>query len=98
MSLKQSMVDNKDEILNNLPTQELKDEFLANLEKAGDVKKPSVDEQVKEAQAPDHVSEELYDGIKNELESSQEHTPMSEDEQKAAVEEALKQVPRGSEE
>lgn len=93
MSIKQSLLDNKDEILGNLPTQELKDAFLADLEKAEEVVKPSVDELLKEATAPEHVAEELYDGIKAELEAAPKAVRMTAEEEKAAIEEALKNPP-----
>lgn len=94
MAIKQSLETNKDFILKSLPTEELKQEFLKVLEKAPEsVQSASLDEQVKEAQAPDHVGEELYDGIKKELES---YRPVksSEEEEKAAIAEALKNPPK----
>jgi len=98
MSVKKSMLENKNHILESLPTQELKDSFLNDLEKMEEPQKPSLDEQLKQAQAPDHVSEELYDGIKKELEQAQKATSkMSKDEEEREIEKALKNPPKGEE-
>lgn len=98
MSVKKSMLENKNHILESLPTQELKDAFLNDLEKMEEPQKPSLDEQLKQAQAPEHVSEELYDGIKKELEQAQKSTSkMSKDEEEREIEKALKNPPKGEE-
>ena len=96
MSLKQSIEDNKQYILDSLQSEELKSEFLASLDKIEETSRPTIEEQVAEAQAPDHVSEDMYDGIKKELESTPAFVPMNADEEKAAIEEALKNVPTPS--
>lgn len=94
MAIKESLTENKDFILESLPTQELKDEFLASLDNVEEQSSaPSTEEAVAEAQAPDHVTEDMYEGIKNELESMKPAERMSADEEKAAIEEALKNVP-----
>lgn len=93
MAIKQSLEDNKQFILDRLPTQELKDEFLADLEKVEEITPPSVEEQVAEAQAPHYVSEDMYEEVKKELENQETIKPMSEDEEKAAIEAELKNVP-----
>ncbi|GHE67578.1 MULTISPECIES: hypothetical protein [Roseivirga] len=93
MAIKQSLIENKSFILESLPTQELKDEFLKSLENAPDkVASPSVEDQLKEAQAPEHVGEELYDSIKKELENYKPAAPMSKEDEKKAIEEELKHV------
>ncbi len=92
MAIKESLDANKDFILESLPTQELKDEFLASLDKVEDLVPPTVDEQVAEAQAPDHVSEELYEAVKKELASTTPVPKMTAEEEKAAMEESLKTV------
>ena len=94
MAIKQSLEANKDFILASLPTEELKQEFLKELEKAPEeVQADSLEVQVKEAQAPDHVGEDMYEGIKKELESYKP-VKLSEAEEKAAIEEALKNPPK----
>lgn len=93
MSLKQSLEENKDHILNSLPTQELKDAFLADLEKAEDVVTTTIEEQVKNAQEPEHILEGMYDGIKKEIESTVHSIKMTAEEEKAAIAEALKNPP-----
>ncbi|OEK00289.1 hypothetical protein BFP97_01625 [Roseivirga sp. 4D4] len=93
MALKESLEENKQFILDSLPTQELKDEFLASLDKVEEPTAPSVDEQIAEAQAPDHVSEELYEAVKKELAAVKPIPKMTEEEEKAAIEESLKHVP-----
>ncbi len=98
MAVKQSLEDNKDFILGTLPTQELKDAFLADLDKVEEPAAPSVEEQVAEAQAPDHVSEDMYDGIKAEIEAAPPVVKMTEEEEKAAIAEGLKNPPTPSEE
>lgn len=97
MAIKESLEENKDLILESLPTQELKDEFLASLDKVEELTAPSAEEQVAEAQAPDHVSEELYEAVKKEISSATVAPRMTESEEKAAIEEALKNVPVGTE-
>ncbi|MBO3698054.1 hypothetical protein [Roseivirga sp. E12] len=98
MAIKESLEENKQIILDSLPTEELKQEFLAGLDKVEEPAAPSVEEQVAEAQAPDHVSEELYEAVKKEITSFTPPPPMSADEEKAAIEEGLKQVPTESNE
>ena len=98
MSMKQSLVDNKDHILESLPTQEMKDEFLASLDSIEEVEAPSAQQLVEEAQAPDHVSEDMYDAIKEAIEKPREAIRMTKEEEAAAIEEALKQVPTGPDE
>lgn len=98
MGIKSSLEENKDEILNSLPTQELKDEFLKSLDSVEETAAPSVEDQVSEAQAPDHVSEDMYDGIKQELESYTPVAPPSEEEQQAMIDEAMKNPPSSGEE
>ena len=93
MSIKKSLTDNKEFILESLPSQELKDQFIADLEKVEEPAASSIEEQVAEAQAPDHISEDMYEGIKKELESRPAVVPMSKKEEQAAIEEALKDVP-----
>jgi RNA polymerase-binding transcription factor DksA len=99
MSVKQSMLENKEHIMNSLPTQELKDAFEKDLEKMEEPKAPSLDEQVKEAQAAEHVSEDMYDGIKKELEEAEKKpaAKMSKEEEEKEIEKALKNVPKGEE-
>ncbi|MEQ8909602.1 MAG: hypothetical protein RIC95_10450 [Vicingaceae bacterium] len=99
MSVKQSLEENKQHILDSLPTQELKDQFLAELDKADETPlKPSLDEQIKEAQAPDHISKDMYDSVKAEVEKAQETPKMSKEEEEAAIQEALKNPPKSEEE
>lgn len=94
MSIKQSLIENKSFILESLPTQELKDQFLKDLDSAPDkAENASLEDQVKEAQAPEHVSEELYDGIKKELENYKP-TKLSPEEEKAEIEKGLKNPPK----
>lgn len=94
MAIKQSLEENKQFILDSLPTQELKDDFLKNLQDAPEqVETPSVEQQVKEAEAPEHVPEDLYSDIKKELENYKPAPQMSSEEEKAAIEEALKNPP-----
>lgn len=93
MAIKESLLDNQDFILDSLPTQELKDEFLASIDKVEEPAALTTAEAVAEAQAPDHVSEDLYEGVKNNLESMQPVTKMTEAEEKSAIEEELKNVP-----
>ena len=94
MAIKQSLEANKDFILESLPTEELKQEFLKELDKAPEeVPSPSLEDQVKEAQAPDHVSEDMYEGIKKQLEAYKP-VRLSEAEEKAAIEEGLKNPPK----
>lgn len=95
MSIKQSLVENKSFILESLPTQELKDQFLKNMESAPDKVEPTnLADQIKEARAPDHVKEELYDGIKKELESYKPAPKMTPEEEKAEIEMGLKNPPK----
>ncbi|MHA7102301.1 hypothetical protein [Roseivirga pacifica] len=95
MAIKQSLEANKQFILDSLPTQELKDEFLKNLESAPEtVAQPSVEEQIKEAEAPDYVTEEMYAGIKKELTDMTPVPKMTPEEEKAAIEEGLKNPPK----
>lgn len=98
MSVKASLEENKQHILDSLPTQELKDQFLADLEKAEEPNlKPSLDEQLKEATAPDHISEDMYDAVKKEVEQGQEAIKMSKEEEEEAIKEALKNPPSSEE-
>lgn len=97
MAIKESLEENKQFILESLPTEELKSEFLASLDKVEESTVASVEEQVAEAQAPDHVNEELYEAVKKELSSTTAIPRMTESEEKAAIEEALKNVPVGTE-
>lgn len=92
MPVKERLEENKDFILESLPTEELKQEFLASLDQVEEPSAPSVEEQVAEAQAPDHVSEELYEGIKKEIAERPAPAQMSEDEIKAAIEQGIKEV------
>ncbi|PWL29065.1 hypothetical protein [uncultured Roseivirga sp.] len=95
MAIKQSLEANKNFILDSLPTQELKDDFLKSLENAPEsVEAPSVEQQVKEAEAPDYVTEEMYAGIKTELENMKPVPKMTPEEEKAAIEEGLKNPPK----
>lgn len=95
MAIKQSLEENKSFILDALPTQELKDEFLKSLESAPEkVEQPSLEEQVKEAEAPDYVTKEMYAGIKKELSDMKPLPKMTEAEEKAAIEEGLKNPPK----
>jgi len=93
MAMKESLMDNKDFILESLPTQELKDDFLASLDKVEEPAPTSTAEAIAEAQAPDYVGEDLYEGIKKELENMQPIPKMTAAEEKAAIEEGLKNVP-----
>lgn len=93
MALKESLEENKQFILDSLPTQELKDEFLASLDKVEEPVAPSTEEQIAEAQAPDHVGEELYEGVKKEISEAKPTPKMTEEEEKAAIEAELKNVP-----
>ncbi|MBL4707879.1 MAG: hypothetical protein JKY48_05495 [Flavobacteriales bacterium] len=95
MSIKQSMEENKHHILESLPTQELKDAFIADLDKVEELVAPSVEELVKEAQSAEHVGEEMYDSIKKEIETGYTEVKMSAEEEKAAIEEELKNPPKG---
>lgn len=94
MAIKESLLDNQDFILESLPTQELKDEFLASIDKVEEPAALTTAEAVAEAQAPDHVSEDLYEGVKKDLESMKPFAKMTEAEEKAAIEEELKVVPK----
>lgn len=95
MAIKQSLEANKSFILDSLPTQELKDDFLKNLENAPEtLETPSIEQQVKEAEAPDHVSEDMYAGIKKEIEGYKPAPKMTPEEEKAAIAEALKNPPK----
>lgn len=93
MAVKESLEENKQFILDSLPTEDLKNEFLASMDKVEEPAKPSIEEQVAEAQAPDHVSEELYESVKKEIAASSAMPKMSAEEEKAAIEESLKSVP-----
>lgn len=97
MAIKESLEENKQHILESLPTEELKKEFLASLDNVEEVSAPSAEEQVAEAQGPDHVSEELYEAVKKEISSATAIPRMTESEEKAAIEEALQDVPVASE-
>ncbi len=97
MGLKQSLEDNKQFILDSLPTDELKEQFLSNLENVEETTAPTAEEQTAEAQAPDHISEEMYDSIKKEIEAAPKQVKMSAEEEKAAIEEALKNPPTAEE-
>lgn len=91
--IKDSLNENKEAILNSLPTDELKEQFLNSIDHAEDSSGVSTEEVVAEAIAPDHVSENLYDAVKKEIETYSPTGRMSEDEEKAAIEEALKNPP-----
>lgn len=93
MAVKESLEENKQFILDSLPTQELKDEFLAELGKIEEPAPPSVEEQVAEAEAPSYVEKGMYGDIKKELENHKPVAPMSKKEEKAAIEAELKNVP-----
>lgn len=94
MQVKASLEENKDHILASLPTQELKDQFLAELETIEETTlRPTTEEQVKEAQMPEHISEDMYDAIAKEINSTQEVLAMTEEEEKMAIKEALKNPP-----
>jgi hypothetical protein len=92
MSVKQSLVDNKDQILESLPTQELKDAFTAELENFQEPVAPSNEELVAEAQAPDHVTEDMYEGVKVGVEE-EVPTALSDAEVEAAVKEGVDNPP-----
>ena len=92
MPVKESLEENKDFILESLPTDELKQECLASVDKVEETAAPSVDDQVAEAQAPDHISEDMYEGIKKEIAEQPSAVKMSEDEVKAAIEQVIKEV------
>ncbi len=94
MAIKESLMENKDFILESLPTQELKDEFLASLENVEEQPGAvSIEEAVAEAQSPDHVTEDMYEGIKKELENMKSAPRLTPEEEKAAIEAELKNVP-----
>lgn len=93
MSLKQSLLDNKDQILESLPTQELKDAFIADLDKVKDAVAPKIEDVIKEAQEPEHIVGEMYDEVKKEIEAGVKSVQMTAEEEKAAIEEALKNPP-----
>lgn len=93
MSVKKSLHENKDFILESLPTQELKDEFLKSLETVEDPAPPKMEELVAEATAPDHVSEDMYEAVKADVERDDSIKPLEGAELEAAIQENLKQVP-----
>ncbi|WP_420387570.1 hypothetical protein [Roseivirga sp.] len=95
MAIKQSLEENKQFILDSLPTQELKDQFLKNLQDAPEqTEAPTVEQQVKEAEAPKYVPEDLYSDIKKEIENYKPAPKMTSEEEKAVIEEALKNPPK----
>ncbi len=95
MAIKQSLEENKDFILESLPTQELKDQFLKEMEKAPtEVVKPSLEEQIKEAEVSEFATADRYEGIKKALENQKPTPKLSVDEEKAAIEEGLKNPPK----
>ena len=92
MAIKESLEENKDFILESLPTEELKQEFLKSLKNAEETAVGSFDEQVSQAQAPEHVTEDMYEAIKKEIEEKPVVSPMSKAEIEAAMEEEVKNV------
>jgi len=92
MPIKESLEENKQFILDSLPSEELKQEFLTSLEKVEETNLTSVDEQISEAQAPDHISEDMYDAVKKEIEGYQTVAAMSEEETQQAIVKETEQV------
>lgn len=93
MSVKQSLVDNTKEILDSLPTQELKDEFTSSLETMEEPQAPSTEELVAEAQGVEHITEDMREAVKADVEKDNSVTPMSAEEEESATAENLKLVP-----
>ncbi len=65
MSMKQSLIDNKDQILESLPSQELKDAFLKELDTMEDPAPVAEADLVAQAQEPEHVTEDMYNDAKS---------------------------------
>lgn len=93
MSVKASLEENKDHILESLPTQELKDAFLKELDEFQESEPVSNEELVAQAQAPDHILPEMYEDVKVGVEEEVPGALSDEAEVKAAMEESLKNVP-----
>ena len=68
-----------------MPTEELKQDFLNSLDNVEEPTLPSVQDQIKGAEAQPHVSEEMYANIQKELEADQTPAVMTPEEEKAAI-------------
>ncbi len=91
MSIKQSLEENKEIILEKLPTEELKQEFLASLNNVEQPAVPTAEEQIKEAEAQPHVEESMYADIQKELTDYKPVAPMTPEEEQAAIEAGVQQ-------
>lgn len=95
MAIKQSLEANKSFILDSLPTQELKEEFLKSLESAPEtIAVPSTKQQIEDAEASSYISKDMYADVKKEIDGYKPVPKMTPEEEKAAIEEALKNPPK----
>ena len=92
MSIKKSLEENKDFILESLPTKEAKEAFTSSLKSMEEPTAPSIEQIIHEAQSPEYVSPDLYDALKNEIENRPVHTPLTEEEAQEAMNQELVRV------